>query len=388
MCPDQISIGEPLSARTPGNRGSVVTRTEQPFTGRQALTFLVSVCVFTAALVGGWHFIRVSVQIGKLKSSDAAVRQHAALELGQFRSSRAVEPLIAALNDTDTATAGDAAKALGQIKDLGALQPLLNHLKTGKNNDEVEREVAKALGDLGPPALEPLMAALRDKDLSGYAGEGLVQLGRPAVDPLIAVLNNADAGADPGLREQAAELLGELGDTRAVKPLIATLKDNSPPAKGPVSLDAYGVPLPHPTAEDGLREQSARALGKIKDPRADGPLIAAMEDSDERVHQIAAHALGEINDPQAVNFLLKALREHNTEVIAGACDFFVQRGDPGTEDALIDALDRSGDTDMAQDLLNSGNTRLHDAANNWAAANHYEVNYMPGGKATSWAGKP
>ena len=89
-----------------------------------------------------------------------------------------------------------------------------------------------------------------------------------------------------------------------------------------------------------------------------------------------------------MNFLLKALREHNTEVIAGACDFFVQRGDPGTEDALIDALNRSGDTDMAQDLLNSGNTKLHDAANNWAAANHYEVNYMPGRKATSWGGKP
>src|ERR1017187_6662771 len=290
MCPDQISIGERLSARPPGNRGSVVTRTEQAFTGHQVLTFLGSVCVFTAALVGGWQFIRVSGQIGKLKNS------------------------------------GDAAKALGQIKDLGALQPLLNHLKTGKANDEVEREVAKALGDLGPPALEPLMAALRDKDLSGYAGEGLVQLGRPAVDPLIAMLNNTDAGADPGLRERAAELLGEVGDTRAVEPLIATLKDNSPPAKGPVPLDAYGVPLPHPTEGDGLREQSARALGKIKDPRADGPLIAAMEDSDERVHQIAAHALGEINDPQAVNFLLKALREHNTEVIAGACDFFVQIG--------------------------------------------------------------
>ena len=388
MCPDQISIGEPLSARTPGNRGSVVTRTEQAFTGHQVLTFLVSVCVFTAALVGGWQFIRVSVQIGKLKSSDAAVRQHAALELGQFRSSRAVEPLIAALNDTDTATAGDAAKALGQIKDLGAMQPLLNHLKTRKNNDEVEREMAKALGDLGPPALKPLMSALRDQDLHGYAGEGLVQLGGPAVDPLIAMLNNADAGADPGLRERAAELLGEIGDIRAVEPLVATLKYNSPPAKGPVPLDGYGVPLPHPTEGDGLREQSARALGKIKDPRADRPLIAAMADSDERVHQIAAHALGEINDPQAVNFLLKALREHNTEVIAGACDFFVQLGDPGTEDALIDALDRSGDTDMAQDLLNSGNKKLHDAANNWAVANHYEVNYMPGGKAMSWGGKP
>lgn len=383
MSPDQRSIDERLASVPPGNRGSVVARTEQPFKGRQVLMFLGCVCVLTVALVGGWHFVRVSIQIGKLKSPDAAVRQHAALELGEFKSSRAVEPLIAALNDKDAGVAGDAAKALGQIKDLGALQPLLNYLKTGKDNDEVEREVAKALGDLGPPALEPLMAALRDKDLNGYAGEGLVQLGAPAVDPLIAMLNDADRS----LREEAAAVLGEIKDPRAVEPLIATLKDNSPPRKGPVELDVNGVPLPHPTEGDGLREQSARALGEIKDPRADGPLIAAMKDSDARVHQIAAEALGEINDPQAVNFLLSALREHNTDVIAGAYDFYIRRGDPGTEDALIEALNKSGDTEMAEDMLNSGNTKLHDAANNWASANHYEVNYMPGGKATSWGGK-
>ncbi|HEV2486266.1 MAG TPA: HEAT repeat domain-containing protein [Terracidiphilus sp.] len=383
MSPDQISIDERPSAVPHGNRGSVVARTEQPFTGRQVLTFLVCVCVFTSALVGGWHFIRVSIQIRKLKSQDAAVRQNAALELGQFKSSRAVEPLIAALRDTDAGVVGDAAKALGQIKDLRALQPLLAAFKAGKDNPEVEQQLAQALGGLGPPALEPLMATLKDNNPNEYAEDGLVQIGGPAVDPLIAMLNDANRS----LREEAASVLGEIKDPRAVEPLIATLKDNTPPPKGPVELDANGFPLPHPEEGEGLREQSARALGEIEDPRADGPLIAAMRDSDARVHQIAAHALGEINDPQAVNFLSTALREHNTEVIAGASDFYIRRGDPGTEDALIDALNKSGDTDMAEELLNSGNTRLHDAASDWASANHYVVNYMPGGKATSWGGR-
>src|SRR5450631_2068362 len=213
MSQDQISIDERLSAAPHRTRGTTVARTEQPFSGRQVLMFLVSVCVFTVALVSGWRFVRVSILISELKSPDANVRQQAVLELGQTRSSRAVEPLIAALNDTDPGVAGKAARSLGQIKDLRALQPLLAAFNAGKNNPEVEQEFAKALGSLGPPALEPLMAALKENNPNEYVEDGLVQVGGPAVDPLIAMLNDSDRS----LREQAAAILGELKDPRAAE---------------------------------------------------------------------------------------------------------------------------------------------------------------------------
>jgi HEAT repeat protein len=113
----------------------------------------------------------------------------------------------------------------------------------------------------------------------------------------------------------------------------------------------------------------------------------ALIDPDRKVRNAAANALGLIDSPEAVNFLLTALHEHNTEIIAGADNFFIRHGEPGSEDALIDALDKSGDQYMAADFLNSGNEKLHDAASAWASRNNYEVTYTPSSGSASWGGK-
>ena len=400
MSPDRPSIDERLAAFERANRppaaaptvaspaygpagGSVVAYTSPPLTWKQMGKFFLGVALLLVVSIGGWRFLRVSLQIGKLKSPDSAIRVKAASELGRFKSSRAVDPLIAALNDTDPGVQKGAAKALGQIGDLRALEPLHAAMKGAKDYDEVRTACAEAMGSLGPSALEPLMADFKDKDLGGAAESGLVQLGAPAVDSLIATLSDAD----PALREQAAEMLGEIKDPRAVPPLIAALKDNTPPAKAPAELDASGVPLPHASEGALLRQYSAKALGEIKDSRADQPLIAALKDSDGNVRLAAAKALGEMDDTQSVTFLLSALNSRNTEVIAGAFRFFIQRGVPGSEDALIEALNKSGDQYMAEDMINSGNTKLHDAASEWASAHNYEITYMAGGGSTSWGGK-
>jgi len=400
MSPDRPSVYERLAEIERANRppaaaptvaspahgpagGSVVAYTSPPLTWKQMGKFFLGVALLLVVSIGGWRFLRVSLQIGKLKSPDAAIRVKAASELGRFKSSRAVDPLIAALNDTDPGVQKGAAKALGQIGDLRALEPLHAAMKGAKDYDEVRTACAEAMGSLGPSALEPLMADLKDKDLGGAAGSGLAQLGEPAVDSLIATLSDAD----PDLREQAAELLGEIKDPRAVPPLIATLKDNTPPAKAPAELDANGVPLPHASEGASLRQYSAKALGEIKDSRADQPLIDALKDSDGNVRLAAARALGEMDDTQSVTFLLSALSGHNTEVIAGAFRFFIQRGVPGSEDALIEALNKSGDQYMAEDMINSGNAKLHDAASDWASAHNFEITYMPGGGSTPWGGR-
>jgi HEAT repeat protein len=65
-----------------------------------------------------------------------------------------------------------------------------------------------------------------------------------AVEPLLATV--ADADEAPGVRAQAAETLGYLGDRRAVPPLIAALADPAPE----------------------VRFWSAFALGGLADPRA------------------------------------------------------------------------------------------------------------------------
>jgi HEAT repeat protein len=168
-----------------------------------------------------------------------------------------------------------------------------------------------------------------------------------------------------GLQWHAAFALGEIKDARAVEPLIAALQDKD--------------------AE--FREEVARALGEIKDPRADAALTAALKDPEPNVIHAAANALGQIGDPQAVNVLLTALREHNAEIIAGAGNFFIKRGEPGTEDALIEALNKSGDKWLAEDMMNSGNEKLSNAANDWASSHNYEIRYMPGARGSGWGEK-
>jgi HEAT repeat protein len=116
---------------------------------------------------------------------------------------------------------------------------------------------------------------------------------------------------DEGVRQAAAEVLGKIGDPRAVEPLIAALKD----------------------AEWRVRAAAAYALGKIKDPRAVEPLIAALKNESRAA---AAYALGEIKDPRAVEPLIAALKDK--DVRASAAEALGKIGDPRAVEPLIDAL--------------------------------------------------
>jgi len=153
--------------------------------------------------------------IKQLKEPDANTRMKAAQILGENREPRAVEPLGAALADPDSGVRQRAAEALGRI---GA--PALKHLITALDDPEAQvRQLAtKALGQIGSAeVVEPLVIALRspDADVSHQAAFALNKIGAPAVDSLIAALRDRD----PNLRWNAARLLGEIGDARAAPEL-------------------------------------------------------------------------------------------------------------------------------------------------------------------------
>jgi HEAT repeat protein len=361
------------------------------------ITILLGLVLVVWGGIGAWSFVRASRAIGRLSSANADVRSQAATELGALKSSRAVPPLIAALSDGDSAVRISAATALGEIGDPRALQPLLTMLKTDRDNDGNVDEchaAAKALGALGKPALDPLLAALQDKDPEGYAAEGLERMGAPAVNAVAALLQNQNAD----VATEAALILGEIKDRSAAPPLLAALstgnsslrysvvyalgeiKDAS--AVAPVAAVLKG----DPEAEN--RRGAADALGMIGDAGAIEPLIAATADTDSTVRRMAAGALGRINNPRAANFLIDAFRRRNWDVIVGACEFFIRRGEAGTEDTLIEALKQSGDEGMAEAMLNSGNDKLHDAAADWAGNNNYEIQFQPGAGSATWGKNP
>jgi HEAT repeat protein len=117
------------------------------------------------------------------------------------------------------------------------------------------------------------------------------------------------------------------------------------------------------------RDQAPSALVRIGPPAVE-PLITLLNDPDENTRRLVAKALNSINDPRGTTALLAALQEKNTAAIAGAYQFYVDQGKPGSENALVEALNRFGDQAMAEYLLNCGSFQLEEAARAWAAK-HY-----------------
>ena len=139
----------------------------------------------------------------------------------------------------------------------------------------------------------------------------------------------------------------KLKDPRAVEPLIATLKD----------------------PDLMVRTWAVEALGEFKDPRAVDALIVAMNDPHSGVERMdAAYALAEINDRRGVDAVLALSNKGNPDVIVELRRALVAIGEPGTEDALIQALNKPGGAHvlLAQALLDSRNPKLQDAARKWA----------------------
>jgi HEAT repeat protein len=188
----------------------------------------------------------IEIQIDLLQDPDWAVRREAVITLGEMGDERCVQPLIRALRDGDWqvrevaieaigmvgSPAVDslikllrdwdvrkyAIRALGKIKDERVLDPLITQLR----NDEFNEDATEALVELGQPAVEKLVVALKDKD-DNTRKQAVIALGRikdmDALDPLIEMLQDKDWFT----RLTAAAALEKIGDERgreAIKPLL------------------------------------------------------------------------------------------------------------------------------------------------------------------------
>jgi len=218
--------------------------------------------------------------VDRLRSADPNVRSAAADAVGIEGDLTAVQPLCGLLQDSDAQVRWSAAQALGRLRDARAVKPLF-------------------------------AAAVSDPRLSvrSAASEAIVQIGEPAVAILI--------GRLPGW--VAAEILGRLGDRRAVQPLIDTL----PIHAAIVALGELGDPravdplIEILRGEDLLdRAAAARSLAAIGGPRAFEPLVAILDDprdddfGDWRETTVAA--LGQLGDARAVEPLASRYRDADT----------------------------------------------------------------------------
>jgi HEAT repeat protein len=314
----------------------------------------------------------------RLTSANPDVRKRAAENLGGSRDTRAVDPLVVALADPELTVRWAAAIALGKIGNARAVEPLVAALRSSREFDG--SAAIEALGKIGDArAVEPLVAALRssrDVSVRSAATKALGKIGDArAVEPLLVALTDTSVGA----RSSWAGALSDFGDT--VRKALVEIDPNWAKTEAALAALPQLVKGLLDSDDENARDNMARALGEIGDPRAVEPLSAVFRDS----HSLTvARALGKIGDRRATGPLVEAFASNSTEVREAAADV-VKKIDPnwakseaarGAIAKLVEAFafprgtphDRYGYLDLgaAKELLGAVEKTLEQIDPSWA----------------------
>ena len=240
-----------------------------------------------------------------LKNNSAQVRMHAAKLIGSIQAENAIPDLIRLLADPNSYVKNTAIDALNRIGEP-TTAPLLEILDTKARNlipDEdtgftteyqyiasayidglwmkkyrigTQSAAIQTLGLLKvEDGVQSVIKELANEELQNQALAALIEMRGVAVLPMIDALKN---GTDE-IRVKVADALGQIGDRRAIVPLIEAL--NADPYK---EVQAF----------------AAKGLGDMRARGENNSVIVALTDAlsyDDTTATNAAEALGKINVP-------------------------------------------------------------------------------------------
>nr|WP_277881719.1 HEAT repeat domain-containing protein [Phormidium sp. FACHB-592] len=273
------------------------------------------------------------------------VREVVAESLGKL-GTIAVPLLITTLNDADPYVRRKAAQQLGALGDERAIAPLIQTLQD--DHQDVQYEAADTLLNLhSTQAIAAVIQFLQQHYLtSDSLYEGLIRKlfllqPEPIVDLLLQALTISPSDQ---VRQAAAKILAEVGDERAIQPLIGLfdhqmINVNATAAQALVQLGPRAIPalqaalavespwrvlwasyalvqlgessalaallelLHHPFWK--IRHYAISHLTKLGDRQIVEPIIACLKDSHDKVQLQAVQALGALKDDRAIEPLLE-----------------------------------------------------------------------------------
>lgn len=258
------------------------------------------------------------------KASSWQERARCATALGQLGDRKAVGPLVKVMRDKreDSDVKLAAAEALGRIRDLEILPMLCEQL--ADIDEWASPRISKVLVSFGSDAVEPLLETIASNDSLNARVWGAQVLGklrdRKATMPLVHRLHDRSEQ----MRMVVSNALGDIGDNRALRPLIEII------LRDPVAA---------------VRAQAASALGRIGDEGALPLLVTALGDPEYWMRFRALEAI-EALQPTDTSPIEVALNDNNPEVRKRA--------------AL--ALERLGALEIAFENLPSEDPRLESEA--------------------------
>ncbi|HGE71078.1 TPA: hypothetical protein ENX78_09605 [Candidatus Poribacteria bacterium] len=326
-----------------------------------------SECAYALGVGGLKHAENVPHLIKTLqKDKYESARVKSAWSLGELADKRAVEPMIKLLVEGRKKGEKEAPAVINEIITAldkiasPAVDPLLAVLKDKKIDEVPRANAAKILGLIASTnAVEQLIASLKDESVV-VRSESAKALGlindRRAVEPLISVINNPDEWVT--VRTNAITALGNIKDERAVMPLIDALKSDVIAIRS-VAVTALGnikdkraVPLlvqmlENPKEDDGIRANVVNALASIADPIANPSILNALKDGNVTIRQNAVVAVGSLAIANSVDTLIAIVKNVNelTSLRASAAESLGNIGDRKAIGALIERLADPNESD-------------------------------------------
>jgi HEAT repeat protein len=274
--------------------------------------------------------------------------------LGQVADPQALLPLLALVDDPDADVRRQALDAVRPILD-GRGAAVLIHLLDDKNA-EVRKRAAEDLGVLKSSAAVPRLLALAAADPSAEVISisvwSLGEIGDArAIDPLVALLREGRGQS----QRDAADALAKIRDPRSVPALVAVAKNQGASARREAVWALGGVLR-------GKRDDEVRKLLESLTLRSDPPLalaaidaLAAMRDpasvpglvdvarnQSRELRRAALEVLGDFGDRQVTATLRAALGEEDDALRAAAAWALAKLEDPATRADLVRAAHDRG----------------------------------------------
>jgi HEAT repeat protein len=336
----------------------------------------------------------VPALIPLLKSPDPELRQHVAFALGMIRDKAATDALIGALKDDDPIVRGYAATALGEIGDPRAKEALLAALRTEDasvvnmatslynlgSREVVEILIGKlrdpnpnnrlyavyALGKISDPAeVHPLIGVLEDEEIGWLAAKALVNIGPAALQPLLEALFSENRT----VRLYATYALGEIRDPKAARAMVKMLQDPEPLVidTAAVALATIGDRTVIPAVTQLLssprprvRQRALDVLGELGDESLGDTVSSLLQDPDREVIKSALTALGNIRAAGACPMAARMLALPGDDLQDSLRLAFLSIGEPAVA-CLTGVLDSGSGEALVRAIYLLGKLKSADA---------------------------
>lgn len=300
--------------------------------------------------------------VGLLTKAREPIARRAVLSLGYMSPDQALPILAKTLSDSRGSIQGNTRNALSRLAQNStafAISSLAN------SRWQIRRAAIVGLASIDDKHVRQqiLVCCIEsDSEVRKTAFDAIRRIDKKAPSFLIDALTDPN----PSVREAGAVALGELGDLRAVEPLLRATEDpvssvaiaaasshakltqtfyddfaGSPSAKLRTEGDELTpVRRAHIFAlEQGTelrsRMDAAKALGEFTDEEAYDALVRALDDDTPQVREAAIESLSKLKNKEAIGYFIEAMGDSNWSVRYSASDALISHGLDAVEPLIV-----------------------------------------------------